>query len=260
MDSHTYKENFSSRHIGPRQNEIEEMLTTIGVSSLEQLIDETIPETIRLKRKLELDEPMSEFEFIKSLKAIAKKNKLFTSYIGMGYYGTITPPVIQRNILENPGWYTQYTPYQAEIAQGRLEALLNFQTMVVDLTGLPIANASLLDEGTAAAEAMTMLFNARKDEKQNATKFFVSEECFPQTIDVLKTRSAPIGIELVIGNHQTMQFTDEFFGLLVQYPSDRGEIYDYKNFFEEAHKNNIFTVVAVALQFAGVGVLVARVG
>ncbi len=193
-----HPDKFVDRHIGPDDEEINEMLKTIGTESLDKLISETVPKSIRLSEKLNLDDPVTEFRFLEDLKKIAAKNKIFKSYIGMGYYPTRVPSVIQRNILENPGWYTQYTPYQAEIAQGRLEALMNFQTMVIDLTGLPIANASLLDEGTAAAEAMSMFLHVTKN--KNATKFFVSDNCFPQTIDVIKTRAVPLGIELIIGD------------------------------------------------------------
>lgn len=237
-------DNFVNRHIGPTAEEISEMLKVIGTGSLDNLIDETVPASIRLKEKLELGEALSEQELLMYLRHIAEKNKLFKSYIGCGYYGTFTPAIILRNIMENPGWYTQYTPYQAEISQGRLEALLNYQTMVVDMTGLPVANASLLDEGTAAGEAMHLLFAARKPEKKNANKFFVSDECFPQTIDVLKTRTAPIGVELVIGDFKTLDLTDDLFGILVQYPTSDGEIYDYKELFEKAHAKGISCVVA----------------
>ncbi len=211
MNSMEHPDKFVNRHIGPSEEDIQSMLNTIGVESLEQLIDETVPQSIRLSQKLEIDSPISEYKFIDHLKKIAQKNKVFKSYIGLGYHPTHTPAVIQRNILENPGWYTQYTPYQAEIAQGRLEALMNFQTAIVDLTGLPIANASLLDEGTAAAEAMAMLHSVSKN--KNANIFFVSEECFPQTIDVLKTRSKPLGIELLIGNHRTVELNEKIFGV-----------------------------------------------
>ncbi len=240
-----HPDKFVNRHIGPNQDEIKKMLEVIGVESVDQLIDETVPEQIRLKDKLKLDDALEEYRFLEMLKKIAKKNKVYKSYIGMGYYNTFTPAVIQRNVLENPGWYTQYTPYQAEIAQGRLEALMNFQTVIIDLTGLPIANASLLDEGTAAAEAMLMFFSQRNN--KNAFKFFVSEECFPQTIDVLKTRANPVGIELVIGDHKSIELTDEYFGLFVQYPSGFGEVYDYRNLFESAVSKNIFKVVAADL-------------
>lgn len=240
-----HPDKFVNRHIGPNQDEINKMLEVIGTESVDQLIDETVPEQIRLKDKLNLDEALEEYRFLEKLKKIAKKNKVFKSYIGMGYYNTFTPAVIQRNMLENPGWYTQYTPYQAEIAQGRLEALMNFQTVIIDLTGLPIANASLLDEGTAAAEAMLMFFALRKN--KNAFKFFVSEESFPQTIDVLKTRATPVGIELVIGDHKSIELTNEYFGLFVQYPSGFGNAYDYRELFKLADSKNIFKVVAADL-------------
>ena len=223
------KFNFASRHNGPDDNEINLMLEAIGASSIEDLIAETIPASIRLHSPLDLPDDISEHQLLKELSVVASKNKQFKSYIGLGYYDTITPGVIQRNIFENPGWYTAYTPYQAEIAQGRLEALLNFQTVVADLTGLSIANASLLDEATAAAEAMHMFFASRSKEQENAgaVKFFVSDQCFPQTISVLKTRSAPVGIELVIGNHLTTKIDKSFFGALLQYPAADGVAYDY---------------------------------
>ncbi len=235
---------FVNRHIGPDEKEVNEMLEVVGASSLEQLISETIPSQIRNKKELNLDEPVSEYKFLQNLKTIAGKNLVFKSYIGMGYYPTIIPQVIQRNILENPGWYTQYTPYQAEISQGRLEALLNFQTVVIDLTAMDLANASLLDEGTAAAEAMLMFYHARSNLKKNAKTFFVSEECFPQTIDVVKTRATPLGIKVLIGNHKNLELTEDMFGTLVQYPSGNGEIYDYKNLFDEAHSKDIYNIVA----------------
>ena len=245
MDTLKHPDKFIDRHIGPNQEEIKEMLNSIGIDSLDKLVNETIPEQIKLNKELKLQEPLSEYRFIEKLKIIAARNKVFKSYIGMGYHPTIIPPVIQRNILENPGWYTQYTPYQAEISQGRLEALMNFQTAIIDLTGLPIANASLLDEGTAAAEAMSMFHSLRKN--QNANLFFVSEECFPQTIDILKTRANPIGIELVISDHREIKLNNKYFGLIVQYPSGQGEIYDYREIFESAKENNIYTVVAADL-------------
>jgi glycine cleavage system P protein (glycine dehydrogenase) len=245
MKTFEHPDKFVQRHIGPNDDEINEMLKTIGVESTEKMIEQTIPEQIRLTEKLELDEPLSEYQFLEKMKKIANKNKVFKSYIGMGYYPTKVPSVIQRNILENPGWYTQYTPYQAEISQGRLEALLNFQTMVIDLTGLEIANASLLDEATAAAEAMTMFYSLRKN--KNADTFFVSDECFPQTIDVLKTRSSAQGIKLMIGSHKDLKFTENIFGLLVQYPAEQGEIYDYSELFIEADRHNVFKVVAADL-------------
>lgn len=245
MNIFEHPDKFERRHIGPGTEDIKKMLDLIGVNSLDQLIEETVPSKIRLKKNLELDEPVTEYRFLENLKKLASKNKVFKSYIGMGYYNAVTPAVIQRNILENPGWYTQYTPYQAEIAQGRLEALINFQTVIADFTGLEIANASLLDEGTAAAEAMIMFYSMRK--QKDANKFFVSEECFPQTIDVLKTRSKPLGIELVIGNHQKFSLTNDVFGLLVQYPSGNGEIYDYKTLFSEAKSKRIYCTVAADL-------------
>ena len=244
-----FQEKFELRHIAPDQEETAAMLKTIGVSSLQQLVEQTIPEKIRLQKPLNLPKPESEYDYLKRLKQVSLKNKVFKSHIGKGYYDTITPPVILRNIFENPGWYTQYTPYQAEISQGRLQALLNFQTMVIDLTGMEIANASLLDEGTAAAEAMFMQFSLRKN--QQARTFFVSEELFPQTIDILKTRSAPYGIQLEIGNHQTVVLTEDMFGAIVQYPAGDGAVYDYKDFAEKAHAKGIkLTVVADILSLA----------
>jgi glycine dehydrogenase len=245
MNIFEHSDQFVNRHIGPDKDDVKEMLKTIGVDTFDQLINETIPSSIRLKESLKLSEPVTEYRFIENLKKIAERNKAFKSYIGMGYYNTITPAVIQRNIFENPGWYTQYTPYQAEISQGRLEALINFQTVIADLTGLKIANASLLDEGTAAAEAMIMFHSLRKE--KDAHKFFVSEECFPQTIDVLKTRSKPLGIELVVGDHNILELNKNIFGLLVQYPSDSGEVYDYRNLFIKAKENNIYIVTAADL-------------
>lgn len=245
MNSIEHPDKFVNRHIGPRKEDITEMLKVIGVNNVEELIQETIPKSIRLSQMLEIESPLTEYKLIEHLKELASKNKVFKSYIGLGYHPTHTPAVIQRNILENPGWYTQYTPYQAEIAQGRLEALINFQTAIIDLTGLPIANASLLDEGTAAAEAMSMLHAAAKNKSANI--FFVSEECFPQTIEVLKTRSKPQGIELLIGDHKSVELNDKIFGVLVQYPSCDGEIYDYKEFFNKADKFGISKAVAADL-------------
>lgn len=237
---------FQLRHIGPNQKEQEIMLSTIKVDSLEQLINETVPENIRLKNDLDLEPAMSEYEYLAHIKELSEKNKVFKSYIGLGYHEAIVPSVIQRNIFENPGWYTAYTPYQAEIAQGRLEALLNYQTMICDLTGMELANASLLDEGTAAAEAMALLFDVREREKKkiDASKFFVSEEILPQTLSVLLTRSAPIGIELVVGNHENFDFSEEFFGAILQYPGKHGQIFDYTDFVAKANANNIKVAVA----------------
>lgn len=238
-----YKEDFKDRHIAPNSADTDAMLSTIGVGSLDELIEQTVPQQIRLKQPLNLPAAKSEKAYLESLKQTASLNKVFKSYIGQGYYDTITPAVILRNVMENPGWYTQYTPYQAEIAQGRLQALLNFQTMVIDLTGMEIANASLLDEGTAAAEAMFMQYSLRKN--QSAKKFFVSELVFPQTIDILKTRANPFGIELVIGNHESVDLADGFFGAIVQYPAGNGEVFDYTAFASLAHENNVkLTVVA----------------
>lgn len=237
---------FALRHIGPRENDLQHMLKTIGVDSIERLVYETLPDDIRLKAPLQLDPAMTEYEFANHIQELGNKNKVFQSYIGLGYHQAIVPAVIQRNIFENPGWYTAYTPYQAEIAQGRLEAILNFQTMVIELTGMEIANASLLDEGTAAAEAMALLFDVRtRDQKKNNTnKFFVSEEILPQTLSVLQTRSTPIGIELVVGNHETFEFSEEFFGAMLQYPGKFGQVYDYSQFISKAAANEIKVAVA----------------
>ena len=237
---------FALRHIGPNENDLQHMLKTIGVESIEQLIYETLPDDIRLKDPLNLDPAMTEYEFANHIQLLGNKNKVFQSYIGLGYHPTIVPAVIQRNILENPGWYTAYTPYQAEIAQGRLEAILNFQTMVIELTGMEIANASLLDEATAAAEAMTLLFDVRTREqkKNNIHKFFVSEELLPQTLSVLQTRSTPIGIELIVGNHQEFDFSEDFFGAILQYPGKFGQVYDYANFIAKANEKEIKVAVA----------------
>ena len=237
---------FALRHIGPRENDLPQMLKTIGVDSIDQLIYETLPDDIRLKAPLNLDPAMTEFEFANHIQQLGNKNKMFQSYIGLGYHQAIVPAVIQRNIFENPGWYTAYTPYQAEIAQGRLEAILNFQTMVIELTGMEIANASLLDEGTAAAEAMALLFDVRSrdQKKNNVNKFFVSEEVLPQTISVLQTRSTPIGVELVIGNHENFDFSTDFFGAILQYPGKYGQVYDYAGFIANAKSNEIKVAVA----------------
>ncbi|MBQ0909385.1 aminomethyl-transferring glycine dehydrogenase [Flavobacterium sp. F-328] len=237
---------FALRHIGPRENDVAHMLKTIGASSLEQLIDETIPSDIRLQADLDLPAAMTEYEFANHIYNLGNKNKVFQSYIGLGYHAAIIPAVIQRNVFENPGWYTAYTPYQAEIAQGRLEAILNFQTTVIELTGMEIANASLLDEGTAAAEAMALLFDVRSrdQKKNNISKFFVSEEILPQTLSVLQTRSTPIGVELVIGNHETFDFSSEFFGAILQYPGKFGQVHDYASFIAKANENEIKVAVA----------------
>lgn len=240
---------FSARHIGPREKDMKEMLSAVGVASMDELMEQTIPSKIRLKEELNLDAPLSEYDYLNHIKELSKKNRVFKSYIGLGYYNTILPSVIKRNIFENPGWYTAYTPYQAEISQGRLEALLNYQTMVLDLTGMEIANASLLDEGTAAAEAMIMALNSRSKQakKVDANQFFVSDKCFPQTIDILKTRSTPLNIELIIGDYQSFEFNEKVFGGLLQYPDVTGNINDYKNFVAKAHANESLIAVAADL-------------
>tara|TARA_R110002050_G_scaffold286468_2_gene436902 strand:+ start:12927 stop:15779 length:2853 start_codon:yes stop_codon:yes gene_type:complete len=237
---------FASRHIGIREEDLQHMFKKVGVENLEQLIYETIPNDIRLKNPLALDKAMSEHQFLNHLQKLSEKNKVFSSYIGLGYHESLTPSVIKRNILENPGWYTAYTPYQAEIAQGRLEALLNFQTMICDLTGMELANASLLDESTAAAEAMTMLFEVRSrdQKKSNVVKFFVSEEILPQTLSLLTTRATPLGINLVVGNHEDFDFSSEFYGAILQYPGKYGQVYDYANFITKTKENEIKVAVA----------------
>ena len=239
---------FATRHVGPRDNEIESMLASLGLSSLRELVDQTVPSSIRLEGDLDLPEASPEHLLLRRLEGIGAKNKVFRTYLGMGYHDTVVPGVILRNILESPGWYTQYTPYQAEIAQGRLEALLNYQTMVIDLTGLPIANASLLDESTAAAEAMAMLFGDTRDEKR--TRFFVSEACHPQTIAVVKGRAAPLGIEVVVGvhdNYDLESFGHLLFGGLVQYPATDGAIHDYRAFCDSFHEAGAGVVMAADL-------------
>ena len=239
-------ESFLIRHIGPRDEDIKKMLKVINANSLDELIDETLPNDIKLNQSLNLEKPLSESEYLMHLKKISALNKVYKTYIGLGYNRSYLPAVIQRNILENPGWYTAYTPYQAEISQGRMEALLNFQTMITDLTGMEISNASLLDESTAAAEAMTLLYAVRDREqkKNNICKFFVSEDIFPQTLSVLTTRSEPIGIDLVIGNIEDFNFDSNFFGALIQYPGASGEIKDIKSFISKCISNNIKTAVA----------------
>ncbi|MBD2212571.1 aminomethyl-transferring glycine dehydrogenase [Nostoc linckia FACHB-104] len=234
-------DNFRKRHIGPNSEDIEQMLGVLGLPSLDVLINKTVPQAIRLQGALNLPEAQTEYAALAKLKRIAEKNQVFRSFIGMGYYDCITPAVIARNILENPGWYTAYTPYQPEIAQGRLEALLNFQTLIIDLTGLEIANASLLDEGTAAAEAMSLSYGVCKN-KANA--YFVSRDCHPQTIDVLQTRAEPLGINIIIGDHQTFDFDQPIFGAILQYPASDGTIYDYRAFIEKAHAKGALVTVA----------------
>ena len=237
---------FSNRHIGPNGDDTIQMLKDIGVNNLDELISQTVPQSIRLKNNLNLPEGQEEYRFLKELRNVASKNQVFGSHIGLGYYNTITPGVVLRNVFENPGWYTAYTPYQAEISQGRLEALLNYQTMVLDLTGMEITNASLLDEATAAAEAMHMFYAGRTKEQvqSGANKLFVSANCFPQTIDVLKTRSAPLGIELVIAKSDTINSDSGFFGAIIQYPDAEGNITDYKEWTAKAKSNGIQIAVA----------------
>jgi glycine cleavage system P protein (glycine dehydrogenase) len=245
----TQENEFIPRHIGPNEADTKQMLKTIGVNSLNELINNTIPPSIRMSNPLNLPAAMSEHEYLKHIKEISLKNKIFTNYIGQGYYNTIVPSVILRNVFENPGWYTQYTPYQAEISQGRLESLLNFQTMVSDLTALPIANASLLDEATAAAEAMTMFFNALNKDHDHIErpKFFVDKEIFPQTKDVLFTRSVPVGIEIVVGDYANVKPDKTFFGAIVQYPNDKGSIEDHREFINKVHNAGGYVVMATDL-------------
>lgn len=237
---------FSLRHIGPTEAAEKRMCELMNVETIDQLTYETIPDDIKLNKPLDLPEPMTEYEFSKHIGALANKNKTFKSYIGLGYHESAVPAVIQRNILENPGWYTAYTPYQAEIAQGRLEALINFQTVISDLTNMELANASLLDEATAAAEAMNLLFSvrSRQQKKEGVAKFFVSSHVLPQTIALLETRSQPLGIELVIGNHEDFDFSTDFFGALLQYPAKNGSIHNYQSFTQKAKENDIKVAVA----------------
>ena len=243
-----YQESFEDRHQGQTEAALTDMLKTVGVTSIDQLIGETIPDAIRLEKPLDLPAPKSEMQFLTDFKKLAGQNKVFKSYIGTGYYDTTTPNVILRNILENPAWYTAYTPYQAEIAQGRLEALLNFQTVISDLTGMDLANASLLDEATAAAEAMTMLFAMRPAAKKQANLFFVSERCHPQTIGVLRTRATPVGISILVGDHRSVDLTNgNIFGMLLQYPASDGEVFDYSDLIAAAHDLNVTVAVAADL-------------
>ena len=243
-----FKENFTRRHIGPNSSELNKILSTIGVTSVEQLLEQTIPERIRLKNDLNIPEGISEMEFLKEIKKLSSLNQKFKTYIGLGYHDTFTPSVIQRNILENPGWYTAYTPYQPEIAQGRLEALLNFQTMVCDITKMEIANASLLDEGTSAAEAMIMMYNNRsKDQKStDQNKFYVDSNIFPQTLAVLSTRAKPLNIELIVGDIKELN-EDEVFGCIIQYPGKDGKLEEIDNFLESINNENLKVIIAVDL-------------
>ncbi len=239
---------FESRHIGPREQDAREMLQTIGVSGLEELIQQTIPSSIRIQKELVIPAPLTEFVYLQLMKEIAAKNQVFKNFIGQGYFGTITPSVILRNVFENPGWYTQYTPYQAEISQGRLESLLNFQTLVTDLTGLPIANASLLDEATAAAEAMAMIFHhINKGDVAEKPKLFVDEQVFPQTLQVLITRAEPLGIEIVTGDYTSATIDASYFGALLQYPNNRGAILNPADFIQKVHAQGALVIVATDL-------------
>ncbi len=243
------EEQFADRHIGPSATEVEAMLSSIGVESLDALMDQTVPQSIRSREAIRVGTALTERELLARLRAMAEENQIFKSYIGMGYYDCVTPPVILRNVLENPGWYTQYTPYQAEIAQGRLEALLNFQTLVMDLTGMEIANASLLDEGTAAAEAMALFYAARSRPKSRAgaNVFFVDQNSYPQTIEILRTRAEPLGIELHIGQYRELEWNADYFGAFLQYPAGDGSVEDYSAFCEAAHSNDALVVVACDL-------------
>ncbi|MEL6652447.1 MAG: hypothetical protein AAFQ87_16720 [Bacteroidota bacterium] len=244
-----HPDTFDKRHIGPSEADLAHMLKVVNASSLDQLIDETVPARIRLEQALQTLEAQGEHEYLQRLQAIAAQNKLYRSYIGLGYYDCITPSVILRNIFENPGWYTQYTPYQAEISQGRLEALLNFQTMVSDLTMLPVANASLLDEATAAAEAMSMTFaqKAKKDRKSNANVILVDEHCLPQTIEVLKSRASGIGIEIKIADPADFVVDETVFAALIQYPNRLGEVNTYQALADQLHAQKSYLIAAADL-------------
>src|SRR5215471_14501314 len=247
---------FAPRHIGPGPDDVRTMLRTIGVASLDTLIDEAIPASIRRSAPLALPAAEPESQYLDRLRTIAAKNQVFRSYIGLGYADCITPSVILRNVLENPGWYTPYTPYQAEIAQGRLESLLNFQTMVRDLTAMEVANASLLDEATAAAEAMTMLARVqskRIDGVVGPPQFFVADSIFPQTLDVLRARAEPLGIELVVGDPEAAEFGDRIFGALVQTPDESGRVRDLRDFIARAKRSNV--AVAVGTDLLGLTLL-----
>src|SRR5947208_2205568 len=245
MELLRHTDRFVDRHIGPRSRDIRQMLSELGFESLDALTEAAVPANIRLRGSLNLPGGRSEFGILNELRSVAAKNQVFRSFIGLGYHDCITPPVIQRNILENPGWYTQYTPYQAEISQGRLEMLLNFQTMICDLTGLEIANASLLDEATAAAEAMMMCHRLKHEEGRNV--FFVSQNCHPQNIEVVQTRARALGIDVVVDNHSSFVFGPKVFGALVQYPDTFGAIHDYRSLIEGAHGAGALVVVAADL-------------
>src|SRR5574343_131804 len=239
---------FQGRHIGPNPSDLKAMLATINEPNIKSLISKTVPDSIRIKGDLNVPPAISQFEYVTKLKKVAAKNKLYKNFIGQGYYNTITPGVILRTIFENPGWYTQYTPYQAEISQGRLESLLNFQTMVSDLPGLPMANASLLDEATAAAEAMAMLFHhANKTDHITKPKLFVDNNIFPQTKHILITRAEPINVELVFGDYKATTIDESYFGALLQYPADNGSVEDYKGFIDGVHAANAYVIMATDL-------------
>ena len=243
-----YRERFDFRHNSPSLSEVSEMLRIVGVDSVAELIDQTIPASIRFEKELNLLPAKSEYQFLKDFRKLAQKNKVFKSFIGMGYYDCIVPPVILRNIFENPGWYTAYTPYQAEIAQGRLEALINYQSMVIDLTGMEIANASLLDEGTAAGEAISLMRATRKGSKKNANKLFVDINIFPQTLDVLKTRATPAGVDMEIGEIDNLDLTNpDLFGIIVQNPDNNGGLRDYTRLFAVATAQGVRTTVLADL-------------
>ncbi len=241
------KQEFSLRHIGPRKTDYVKMLSKVGVKTIDALIDQIIPKAIRLKSPLAIQDSFTEYEYLNRVKEIASKNKIYRSFIGMGYYGTNVPSVILRNVFENPGWYTSYTPYQAEISQGRLEALLNFQTFITELTGMEIANCSLLDEASSAAEAMSMMFSARsrKAVKEGKNVLFVDEDIFPQTLDVIKLRAEPIGVEVVSGKFNDYEFSEKDFGAILQYPAASGEIKDYSSFADKAHESEVLVTAVV---------------
>src|SRR6185369_160223 len=240
-----WTDRFVNRHIGPNAAEVREMLRVCGFESLDQLIDATVPRSIRMPQPLNLPAARSEHGLLNEMRTLAAQNQIFKSYIGMGYYDTVTPPVIQRNVIENPGWYTPHTPYQAEISQGRLEALLNFQTMVTDLTWMEIANASLLDEGTAAAEAMQMAHSLKGNDEKKL--ILVSDACHPQTIDVMQTRAKALGYEVEVGAHHSFEFSPKVFAALVSYPNTYGTVYDYRSFVEKAHAAHALVIVATDL-------------
>lgn len=242
-------EQFKNRHIGVNESDKQKMLETLGLSSIDDLISQTIPSNIRLSESIALPDALSEQEYAEEIANIASKNKIFSSYIGMGWYDTITPAAIYRNVFENPVWYTSYTPYQAEISQGRLEALLNFQTIISDLTALPLANSSLLDEASAAAEAATMMYGlrSRNQVKSGIERLFVDHNIFPQTLSVIKTRMKYVDIEVVVGDYKTISFDDPFFGAIIQYPNGDGSVEDYRGFVEKAHEADCKVAVATDL-------------